>query len=76
VCQDVKPTLDDLVDAQPELGKGLLQLLSFEGDVEETYCRTFSVEHTDFFGQKNVIELKPGGKDIPLNNKNRKGVIK
>jgi hypothetical protein len=34
-----KPTLADLAEAQPSLANGLQQLLDFEGDVENTFCR-------------------------------------
>ena len=30
----------------PALGRGLQQLLDFEGDVEGTFCRTFQVHYT------------------------------
>jgi hypothetical protein len=38
-----KPSLADLKECQPELGKGLQQLLDFDGDVEGVFCRTFQV---------------------------------
>ena len=34
-----RPSFSDLVEAQPTLGRGLKQLLEFEGDVEATFCR-------------------------------------
>lgn len=34
----VPPTLDDLKGLQPTLGRGLQQLLDFDGDVEEVCC--------------------------------------
>lgn len=39
----IEPSLDDLKKAFPQLGKGLQQLLDFEGDVENTFMRTFEV---------------------------------
>lgn len=35
--------LEDLAGAMPELARGLQQMLDFEGDVESTFCATFSV---------------------------------
>lgn len=35
----------DLKEAQPSLGRGLQQLLDFEGDVEGTFDRTFQISH-------------------------------
>ncbi len=46
--------------AFPDLGRGLQQLLEFQGDVEATFCRTFAVEY-EFWGVMRTHELKPGG---------------
>lgn len=35
-----RPGFADLKAAFPELGRGLQQLLDFEGDVEPVFCRT------------------------------------
>ena len=35
----------DLEDAQPSLGRGLRQLLDFEGDVEATFARSFQLSY-------------------------------
>eukprot|EP01113_Clastostelium_recurvatum_P027568 TRINITY_DN3328_c0_g1_i4.p1 TRINITY_DN3328_c0_g1~~TRINITY_DN3328_c0_g1_i4.p1 ORF type:complete len:788 (-),score=217.69 TRINITY_DN3328_c0_g1_i4:51-2093(-) len=64
------PTLHDLKHVQPELARGLEQLLTFEGDVEDVYGRTLSVTY-DVYGEKRVHELIPGGEHIPLTNENR-----
>lgn len=64
----------DLKQAFPELGKGLQQLLDFEGDVEGTFCRTFEVEF-DYFGEIRTSQLKPGGADIPVTNDNRREFV-
>ena len=37
----VSPSAQDLKAAMPELGRGLQQLLDFEGDVEGTFARSF-----------------------------------
>lgn len=37
--------LDDLKDVQPQLFRGLQQLLDFDGDVEGTFCLTFQVNY-------------------------------
>jgi hypothetical protein len=34
------PGFEDLRAAFPDLGRGLQQLLEFEGDVEGVFCRT------------------------------------
>lgn len=38
-------SLKDLAGAMPELARGLQQMLDFEGDVESTFCTTFSVRN-------------------------------
>lgn len=48
------------------------QLLEFDGDVEETYARTFSLQYS-LFGEQKTVLLKPGGDSIPLTNENRQG---
>merc|ERR1719456_1890557 len=40
--------LSDLLDFQPSLAMGLIQLLEFDGDVEGTFCRTFAAEYESF----------------------------
>jgi len=52
--------------------RGVKTLLEFDGDVETTFMRTFSVER-EFLGTVVEDELKPGGKDIPLTKDNREG---
>ena len=60
----------DLKRAMPELGRGLQQLLDFDGDVESTFAQSFEVQY-DYFGELRTVELKPGGSDIPVTNDNR-----
>ena len=44
IVRGIKITFNDLKDTFPELGRGLQQLLDFEGDVESTFLRTFEVK--------------------------------
>ncbi|KAF8454519.1 hypothetical protein BGX38DRAFT_1267804 [Terfezia claveryi] len=69
-----KYTLDDLAVFRPSLARGLCQLLEFEGDVEEVFCRSFSVE-IDRFGQLSTVALVPGGENIPVTNSNRRDFV-
>lgn len=41
--QDEKLDLQDLMSVQPSLAKSLMQLIEFDGDVEDTFCYTFQV---------------------------------
>lgn len=67
-------TFEDFRDFDPALAKGFEQLLSFEGDVENTFCRSFT--HTyNFFGEQKVVELKEGGEKIPVTAENRKEYV-
>eukprot|EP00916_Digyalum_oweni_P023401 GHVL01038831.1.p1 GENE.GHVL01038831.1~~GHVL01038831.1.p1 ORF type:complete len:426 (+),score=39.82 GHVL01038831.1:1437-2714(+) len=62
--------LRDLTELEPDLAKGLQGLLNFEGDVEETYCRTFTITQ-DSWGEKTTIDLIEGGSKIAVTNANR-----
>lgn len=67
--------LDDLMEIDPTLAKGLRQLETFEGDVLEAYDRTFQVEY-ESFGQTFQHDLIPNGVNIPLTNANRGEFVK
>nr|XP_048693579.1 ubiquitin-protein ligase E3C isoform X2 [Caretta caretta] len=58
-----------LASLDPEMYKNLLFLKSYEGDVEELGLN-FTVVNNDL-GEAQVVELKPGGKDIPVTSANR-----
>lgn len=73
-----KPTmvysLEDLAEYRPALAQGLRQLLEFEGNVEETFCRDF-VADVERYGQITQIPLCPNGKNRPVNNFNRREFV-
>ena len=58
-----------------ELFLGLSQLLSFEGNVEEIYCRSFQIEYESAYGEKLKINLKENGDKIPVTNENRQEFV-
>ncbi|KAG6544026.1 hypothetical protein Mapa_014549 [Marchantia paleacea] len=66
--------LDDLKDVQPQLFRGLQQLLDYDGDVEGTFCLTFQVEY-EFFGEIKTHDLIPDGSNIPITKDNRKRYV-
>ncbi|KAJ3388042.1 putative E3 ubiquitin-protein ligase HTD2 [Lobulomyces angularis] len=68
--------LDDLKEIDPLLGRGLEQLLKFDGDVEETFNRNFQVEYVTPSGQRLTIDLKENGENIMVNEKNRTEFVK
>mmetsp|Transcript_9106 Transcript_9106/g.17825 ORF Transcript_9106/g.17825 Transcript_9106/m.17825 type:complete len:775 (-) Transcript_9106:469-2793(-) len=67
-------TMKDLKEVDPEIAKGFEKLLRFNGDVENTYCRTFSVEE-EAFGVTKTVELKKDGAKTPLTNENREEYV-
>lgn len=68
-------TLEDLKEVDPELARGLQQLLEYDGeDYEELFDRTFAVEY-EVYGEKKVHELCEGGKDISLTRENRQRFV-
>ncbi|KAM9395222.1 putative E3 ubiquitin-protein ligase HERC4 isoform 1-T4 [Salvelinus alpinus] len=65
------PTLDDLKELMPDVGRSLQQLLDYtENDVEDTFCLNFTVT-VENFGATEVLELVPNGMDICVDNSNR-----
>ncbi|XP_077365504.1 ubiquitin-protein ligase E3C [Festucalex cinctus] len=58
-----------LASLDPEMYRNLLFLKSYEDDVEELGLN-FTVVNNDL-GEAQVVELKPGGKDIPVTTANR-----
>jgi ubiquitin-protein ligase E3 A len=70
-----KPTLADLSDFNPQMAQGLSKLLTFEGDVESTFCYSFETSVTKSDGTIVTAELKPDGSNIPVTNANRKEYV-
>eukprot|EP00743_Colponemidia_sp_Colp-15_P004177 GILK01004507.1.p1 GENE.GILK01004507.1~~GILK01004507.1.p1 ORF type:complete len:764 (-),score=138.27 GILK01004507.1:85-2061(-) len=71
---DIPPTLQDIKDMNPALGRGLQQLLDFEGDVENTFLRTFQVSY-EAFGEVKYADLKENGQNIPVTNENKQEYV-
>ncbi|CAD7927713.1 unnamed protein product [Amoebophrya sp. A25] len=69
-----KFSVDDLLEVSPDLGRSLLQLLEFEGDVAEVFCRDFVASYENF-GAEVLVSLKPGGETIPVTNANREEFV-
>ncbi|CAN0125362.1 unnamed protein product [Scytosiphon promiscuus] len=68
------PTLEDLKEAQPAVGRGLQQLLDFEGDVESTFSRTFQISY-EVFGAVKTFDLKEGGGETVVSRDNREEYV-
>lgn len=66
-------TLDDIEAVDPDLHRSLTWML--DNDISDVLDTTFSVEH-DAFGQLQVHELKPGGKDIAVTEDNKKEYVR
>jgi len=71
----VKLTFEDFRDFDAVAAKGLEQLLRFDGDIENTFMRSFTYEY-DYFGSMQVVELKPGGAKINVTKENRKEFVR
>ncbi|KAI0389685.1 HECT-domain-containing protein [Xylariaceae sp. FL0594] len=67
-------TLDDLAEFRPALAKGLRQLLSFDGDVQSTFCLDFAVD-VERYGTRMRVPLCPGGEAKMVTNANRKEYV-
>lgn len=66
-------TLTDIEGVDPELHRSLTWML--ENSIDGVLDATFSVEHSSFGMLKNH-ELKPGGKDIPVTEENKKEYVR
>ncbi|KAG9344373.1 hypothetical protein JZ751_011042 [Albula glossodonta] len=70
-----RPTLDDLSELMPDVGRNLQLLLDYtEDDVEDTFCLNFTVSLKDF-GATEVLELIPNGANTCVNNSNRQDFV-
>ncbi|XP_030427056.1 probable E3 ubiquitin-protein ligase HERC4 isoform X1 [Gopherus evgoodei] len=70
-----KPSLDDLKELMPDVGRSMQQLLDYpEDDIEETFCLNFTIT-VENFGTTEVKELIPKGADIPVVKQNRQEFI-
>lgn len=58
-----------LESLDPEMYRNLLFLKNYSGNVEDLSLN-FTVVNNDL-GESQVVELKPGGRDIPVTNSNR-----
>ena len=70
LCPSPGYTLDDLAEFRPTLAKGLRQLLEFDGDVKETFCRDF-VAVAERYGQLVEVPLCLNGESRVVTNSNR-----
>ncbi|KAI9652321.1 MAG: putative E3 ubiquitin-protein ligase HTD2 [Alyxoria varia] len=63
-------TLEDLAEYKPALARGLRQLLDYDGNVQETFCRDFVIE-VDRYGSTSQVPLCTNGANRPVTNANR-----
>ena len=59
-----------LQQTHPDLWRGLHSLLTFDGDVENTFMADFTVT-AEAFGAMTLTELVPNGENTPVTNDNR-----
>ncbi|XP_070288953.1 probable E3 ubiquitin-protein ligase HERC4 isoform X3 [Myotis yumanensis] len=70
-----KPSLDDLKELMPDVGRSMQQLLDYpEDDVEETFCLNFTIT-VENFGATEVKELVLNGADTAVNKQNRQEFV-
>ncbi|KAI4279919.1 MAG: hypothetical protein L6R35_005998 [Caloplaca aegaea] len=62
--------LSDLAELRPSLASGLQQLLEYDGNVEETFCRDFVVD-IDRYGQHLQVPLCLNGENRTVTSSNR-----
>ena len=74
-CKTTAVTLTDLEDVQPTISKSMKELLTFEGDVEETFCLNFTISLDSVIEGLKTMELKPGGEGIAVTAENREEYV-
>ncbi|KAJ3171992.1 hypothetical protein HDU88_006804 [Geranomyces variabilis] len=68
---DEVPSLEDIKEGWPALGKGLQQLLDWEdGDVGDVFVRTFEISY-EVYGTVKNFPLVAGGEDLIVTNQDR-----
>ncbi|XP_067840547.1 probable E3 ubiquitin-protein ligase HERC4 [Heptranchias perlo] len=73
---NVRPTLDDLKELSPILGRNLQELLNYEyDDVEEIFCLDFTIRKEMDDGSTVEYQLIPNGKNVPVQKHNRKQFV-
>jgi E3 ubiquitin-protein ligase HUWE1 len=65
-------TYEDIEAVDPDFFKNLKWIL--ENDITDVLDFNFT-EETDYFGKKETVELKPGGKDIKLTEENKREYV-
>lgn len=63
-------TLEDLAELRPSLARGLKQLLEYDGNVQETFCRDFVAE-VSTYGASTEVPICDGGQKRAVTNSNR-----
>ncbi|XP_037661310.1 probable E3 ubiquitin-protein ligase HERC4 isoform X4 [Choloepus didactylus] len=70
-----KPSLDDLKELVPDVGRSMQQLLDYpEDDIEDTFCLNFTIT-VENFGATEVKELVLNGADTAVNKQNRQEFV-
>lgn len=71
----IKPTFEDLKECDNELYSNLKYILDTNNpNLEEELDTNFTVID-DRFGEKVVVQLKPGGENIMINNTNKEEYV-
>ncbi|CDH57609.1 probable e3 ubiquitin-protein ligase hectd2-like [Lichtheimia corymbifera JMRC:FSU:9682] len=69
-------TLNDLMEGWPSLANGLQQLLDWEDQVQDVFCRNYEIS-IEVFGQGVVtIPLMENGSQVPVTNANRDAFVR
>ncbi|KAJ3340617.1 hypothetical protein HDU93_006732 [Gonapodya sp. JEL0774] len=70
-----EPTLEDIKEAFPALGRGLEQMLQWDdGDVSDVFMRSFEVDY-DVYGKVVTHQLIENGSNVPVTNQNRREFV-
>ncbi|XP_005105124.1 probable E3 ubiquitin-protein ligase HERC4 isoform X1 [Aplysia californica] len=68
-------TADDLKELSPDVGKGLQDLLDFDGDEFEDVFSLYFEVMTEQFGEQKSVELCEDGKNVSVNQNNKQKYV-
>ena len=62
------------MEKSTEFARSLGLLFDRENDITDVLDETFSITD-ESFGEQKQVDLKPGGRDIPVTNENKKEYV-
>ena len=73
---DCPLSIDDLIEFDPSTGNGLKAILESDSPtLKDDLCLKFVYEYESCWGEQKLIELKPGGNEIWVDQSNKQEYV-